>query len=152
MSDSNQIQIHLVIHIQNEDLQVDFPFEPGVDNIDEVVEELDPDKKAPIKSAIEYQISQQQIRTSHNLFEPIDPHFRPAKPNNEQSSDDDMVEREYSELLQIQKTQLDQLFARHQRERKALAESIAAHQNVQAQQPVVNNSHKDSLYDDLIVF
>lgn len=158
MNQLREVQIHLVIHLPTEDLKVDFPFDLDNDTIDAVVEDLlkiqnlqlTEEEKANTKAIIANQIAKTQ-QTQQQLIEPIEQErsnsptaFNPGQ--EEPSSDEDMTEPEYQELIKIQDKEMKDLLAKHMKERIQFANQIEKLQI----QPAANQ--ETSTGDDLIVF
>jgi hypothetical protein len=122
------VQIHLVLHEQNEELSVDFPFNRFTDDMDHVVADLVETlgmaerEHLQIRALIEAQVFGQSPTTSHGItpfFEPIDP------PEEYHSDDDDCIsDPEYFDLLSRQRAEIDQLKAEQIRERRKLAAEL----------------------------
>lgn len=119
---SNVVTVHLVIHQQEEDLHIDFPFNKLEDDIDTVVAELietlgmtEADKPR-VKGMIEAQIN------TPLSFEPIN--------NNDlmggdDSSDDGLQnDPQYKALLEQQRHEMQALVARQLQEKRELAARI----------------------------
>lgn len=144
---SQKIQIHLVIHQQDEDLHIDFPFDKMTDNIDDIVNELvdtlkmTEGEKVSIKNMIETQIYKSAPSSLNgSVFEPIgsiDPFVQPTTPSaplispvvaptQEDSEEEDIQDLEYRYLLEQQRHELQNLLQRQLSEKRELAQRIAA--------------------------
>lgn len=142
-SKNDIVQVHLVIHQQNEDLKIEFEFNKKEDDIDTVVSELietlgmtESDKEM-IKGLIEQQINPPQKPNSNTH---TDPYFEPINIENQQSDSDDtsddsdITDPDYRSLLEQQKREMDALLATHLSERRELAQRIQAETMHQIQQ------------------
>ncbi|OHT01498.1 hypothetical protein TRFO_31640 [Tritrichomonas foetus] len=151
---SNEVQVHLVVHQQNEDLKIDFSFDKINDDIDSVVSELietlgmTESDKGMIKASIEAQINsvpKANPSTSFSGNEKADQYFepilenQPADQSDEDSDDSDITDPEYRALVEQQNRDMQSLLAHHLSERKELAQRIQASLQHQQHQPAPNS-------------
>ena len=166
MATTNVVQVHLVIHQQQEDLRISFPFDKQTDDIDSVVTDLiqtlgmTETDRSRLKPMVEAQIT-----NAPSTFEPI---AGGEQTNAEESSDDEAInDPQYRSLLEYQKREMQTLLARQFNEKRELALRIqnqALLMKQQAEQianaPVnptppstpANLTPSDGTVEDLIVF
>ena len=140
------VDIHLVIHREGENINVDFVFDKNSDSIDQVVEELTESchlserEQQQMQEEIMQQImaTQKTTITSSNSEEPqvISPTLEPMYDDLSDSDDEYMNDPEYMALLKAQ-----------EKERKALEEK---HRNEQFD--FTANAPQPSTTEDLIMF
>lgn len=130
----NDVQVHLVVHQQNEDLKIDFNFNKLNDDIDSIVTELietlgmTEEDRGTIKSLIEQQINPppKQGQPNHDTyFEPIAEN-PPSDQSDDSSDDADITDPEYKSLLEKQRRDMQNLLSRQLSERRELAQQIQA--------------------------
>ena len=155
---SNVVQVHLVIHHENEDLKIEFEFNKLEDNIDTVVSELiqtlgmtESDKEM-IKSLIEQQINPKPNSVTHTepYFEPINNENQQSDQSDYSSDDSDITDPDYRNLIEQQKQEMNALLEKHLSERKELAQKIQAetmhqqqiHQQQQQQQQQIQQQQQ----------
>jgi hypothetical protein len=118
------VQIHLLLREQNEEVSVDFPFNRLTDDMGRVVTDLievlgmAESETSQIRALVEAQVFGQSSAASNGntpFFEPIDP------------PDDDCInDPRYFDLLLRQRAEIDQLKAKHIRERRKLSAELNA--------------------------
>ena len=155
------VQVHITIHQQDYNLNIDFPVDRINDDIDQIADELverlgmsDLDKKS-IKEMIEAELNKSN---NINNFEPIENQIDSNDQlfNEESSDDSDISDPEYTILLEQQKKDMSMLLEKHINEKRELAKQIASspiinlQENIQEQTKL--NPDEPQIVNDLIVF
>jgi len=139
----HNVQIHLTIHQDGEDIRVDFDFDTEKDNIDDVVGELVNTCNLTQEDSIELkQMIQQQINKKTQSHTVTNSPFEPLSVFEDLNESDSDVrdDPEYRSLLNSQKSELEALEAQHMKEQEELSNKLQKEQS---------QSHST---DDLIIF
>jgi hypothetical protein len=147
------VEVHLVIHQENEDLSVDFAFNKQTDNVDSVVGDLvvalgvAESEKTRFRDLIERQIfgpPRPSSPPNGTSFEPISGYANGHTPTGDdyQSDDGDINDAEYRLLLEDQRQQMDALLAQQVEERREL---IARLRSGEASPPINPPSSQDDV-------
>lgn len=149
---SNQIQIHLTIRKDTEDLQIDFTYDTQNDNVDDVVKDLAEDVQlSPSQTNLLKGMIKKQIDTSISASKTTgsDENSDINKCDDE-SSGDEIDDQSYLDLLQKQKNQLNEMNLRHKNEQQQLIQKLTAKYN-SANNGNLNSGNAAPI-DDLLIF
>lgn len=148
-SQRNQVQIHLTIRKDTEDLQIDFTYDTQTDNVDDVVRDLaediqlSPSQTNLLKGMIKKQIDAAVLQGADECAD--------ANGGDDESSGDEIDDQGYLDLLQKQKNQLSELQLRHKSEQQQLIQKLASKYGGQSAGGSLSSGGAAPI-DDLLIF